>query len=490
MKTIFVLDTNVVLHDHNAFLHFGENEVVIPLTVIEELDSKKGRMDAVGKSARTFFNFYKSNSQLMKKGVIPLENGGNLRIEPNYNSLEILKNFLFEDDNDNRILSVALNLCKEQLKKQKEDSSTEVNRVVLVTNDGAMFAKALTLKEEFDFGEFFDVELYENDRIKDIDHKHKGFHEVVVPSDVISEIYDSESNMRLASILHYIEDQLFSYDDESEDLRINTSEQKILEELMKHNIYILDFFILKSAENSKSSCIVQLKLEAGVLVLKGLLFSKKPNSFGISARNAQQHMLLELLLNDNIPIVFVSGEAGTGKTLLALFSALQMKKELQKYQTITLARPIVPMGRDVGYLPGELEEKLTPWMAPFYDNLEYLFKSNRTSPEFINTVSDYNLSIQALTYWRGRSLPDQFIIIDEAQNLTRHEIRTILTRVGENSKIVIMGDPKQIDDPYLDETNNGLTYVMEHMKSSARVGVVHMMKSERSEIASLALELL
>ncbi|GAB6545180.1 PIN domain-containing protein [Bacillus luti] len=305
MKTIFVLDTNVVLHDHNAFLHFGENEVVIPLTVIEELDSKKGRVDAVGKSARTFFNFYKSNSQLMKKGVIPLENGGNLRIEPNYNSLEILKNFLFEDDNDNRILSVALNLCKEQLEKQKEDSSTEVNRVILVTNDGAMFAKALTLKEEFDFGEFFDVELYENDRIKDIDHKHKGFHEVVVPSDVISEIYDSESNMRLASILHHIEDQLFLNDNGSEEVRINTSEQKILEELVKHNIYILDFFILKSAENSKSSCIVQLKLEAGVLVLKGLLFSKKPNSFGISARNAQQHMLLELLLNDSIPIVFV-----------------------------------------------------------------------------------------------------------------------------------------------------------------------------------------
>ena len=212
--------------------------------------------------------------------------------------------------------------------------------------------------------------------------------------------------------------------------------------------------------------------------------------WGIRPRNVQQIMGLELLLREDIPLVTLTGKAGTGKTLLALASGLMQTEDLGLYKKLLVARPIVPVGKDIGYLPGEKEEKLRPWMQPIFDNLEYLFNTKKPGELDAILAGMGSIEVEALTYIRGRSIPDQFIIIDEAQNLTKHEVKTILTRVGEKSKIVLMGDPQQIHYPYLDEYNNGLTYVVEKFKEQRISGHVKFVKGERSNLAQLAAELL
>lgn len=202
-------------------------------------------------------------------------------------------------------------------------------------------------------------------------------------------------------------------------------------------------------------------------------------------------MAVGLLLNNNISIVTLTGKAGTGKTLLALAAGLLKTLDEKVYNKLLIARPIVPMGNDIGYLPGDKEEKLKPWMKPIYDNFEYLFRGRKIDTNIEDVIAGIkNIEIEALTYIRGRSIPKQFIIIDEAQNLTRHEIKTIISRVGEGSKIVLMGDPEQIDNPYLDSTSNGLTQAVEKFKTSELAGHVTLIKGERSEVAELAAKLL
>jgi PhoH-like ATPase len=201
-------------------------------------------------------------------------------------------------------------------------------------------------------------------------------------------------------------------------------------------------------------------------------------------------MAFELLLRKDLPLVTLIGKAGTGKTLITLAAALLQTEDLKDYIKLFIARPIVPVGKDIGYLPGEKEEKLKPWMQPVYDNLEYLFNTKKQGELEKILAGIGSIHVEALTYIRGRSLPDQFIIIDEAQNLTKHEVKTILTRVGEGSKIVLLGDPQQIDHPYLDEFTNGLTYVVEKFKDQAISGHVKLEKGERSSLAQLAADLL
>ena len=212
--------------------------------------------------------------------------------------------------------------------------------------------------------------------------------------------------------------------------------------------------------------------------------------WGIRPRNAQQKMALELLLRTDLPLVTMIGKAGTGKTLLALAAGFLQTEDLHLYKKLVVARPVVPLGKDIGYLPGEKEEKLKPWMQPIYDNLEFLFDTKKPGELDRILAGMSSIQVEALTYIRGRSIPDQFIIIDEAQNLTKHEVKTILTRVGERSKIVLMGDPAQIDHPYLDEYTNGLTYVVETFKKEALSGHVRLIKGERSALAQLAADLL
>ena len=247
-----------------------------------------------------------------------------------------------------------------------------------------------------------------------------------------------------------------------------------------------EFVILKS-NMSKASAIAVV--DQNLPIIRALSIDVD-QVWGVIPRNVQQRMAFELLLRDDVPLVTLVGKAGTGKTLLALAAGLLQVEDEHKYKKLVVARPVVPMGNDIGYLPGEMEEKLRPWMQPIYDNLEHLFNTG-SGDELGNILAGMKtIQLEALTYIRGRSMPGQFIIIDEAQNLTKHEVKTILTRVGENSKIVLVGDPQQIDHPYLDEYSNGLSYAVERLKNEKMTGHVKLVKGERSNLARLAADLL
>ncbi len=245
--------------------------------------------------------------------------------------------------------------------------------------------------------------------------------------------------------------------------------------------------ILKDETGTSKSAL--LKVSADGKQLEPLHLSNDP-VWGIAARNAQQRMALELLLNDDIPLVTLTGKAGTGKTLLTLAAGLLKVEDEHKYKKLLIARPVVPMGKDIGYLPGEKEEKLRPWMQPIYDNLEFLFDTKKAGDIDKILAGLGSIQVEALTYIRGRSIPGQFIIIDEAQNLSKHEVKTIVSRAGEGSKVILMGDPEQIDHPYLDATSNGLTYVVERFKPYRVAGHVTLEKGERSLLAQLAADVL
>jgi PhoH-like ATPase len=256
---------------------------------------------------------------------------------------------------------------------------------------------------------------------------------------------------------------------------------------LDYRLYPHEFIILKDAAGGSKSALVKTSSDGGKL--EPLFLSHEP-VWGISARNAQQRMALELLMNDDIPLVTLTGRAGTGKTLLALAAGLLKVEDERRYKKLLIGRPVVPMGKDIGYLPGEKEEKLRPWMQPIYDNLEYLFDTKRAGDIERILAGIGSIQVEALTYIRGRSIPGQFIIIDEAQNLSKHEVKTIVSRVGEGSKIILMGDPEQIDHPYLDAYSNGLTYVVERFKEHPIAGHITLEKGERSQLAQLAADLL
>jgi PhoH-like ATPase len=248
-----------------------------------------------------------------------------------------------------------------------------------------------------------------------------------------------------------------------------------------------EFLILTDEFGSSKSAI--LKVSSDGKTVEPLFLSNEP-VWGISARNVQQRMALELILNDDIPLVTLTGKAGTGKTLLALAAALMKVEDERKYKKLLIARPVVPMGNDIGFLPGEMDEKLRPWMQPIYDNLEFLFDTKKTGDIDKILAGLGSIQVEALTYIRGRSIPNQFIIIDEAQNLSKHEVKTIISRIGEGSKIVLVGDPDQIDHPYLDAMSNGLTYTVDRFKEQAISGHVTLERGERSSLAQLAADLL
>ena len=260
-----------------------------------------------------------------------------------------------------------------------------------------------------------------------------------------------------------------------------------LEELTKDSYYPNQFLLMKDTLGSSASAIGIV--DENCRLVKKLMYEGE-HIWGIKPRNVQQTMALDLLLRSDIQLVTLIGKAGTGKTLLALATGLMQTEDLSQYKKLLVARPIVPVGKDIGYLPGEKEEKLRPWMQPIFDNLQFLFNTKKPGELDAILAGMSSIEVEALTYIRGRSIPDQFIIIDEAQNLTKHEVKTILTRVGERSKIVLMGDPEQIDHPYLDEYNNGLTYVVEKFKTERIAGHVKLIKGERSGLAQLAATLL
>ncbi len=439
---IYVLDTNVLLQDPRAIYSFKDNEVVIPAVVLEEVDSKKRYMDEIGRNARQvskLIDNLRKTGKLHEK--IQLETGGSLRIELNHRSFHELQDIFVEKTNDNRILAVAKNLSLEE--QEKENGK----QVILVSKDALVRVKADALGLQ--------SEDFLNDRVVEVDHIYSGFLEIYINRNLLDLFYEKGE-------LH-------------------------VTELVNHPFYPNQFILLKDALGGSSSAIGIVD-KTGKVVRK--LNFKQDHIWGIKPRNVQQTMAFELLLRDDIPLVTLIGKAGTGKTLLALAAGLMQTEDMGKYKKLLVARPIVPVGKDIGFLPGEKQEKLRPWMQPIYDNLEYLFNTKKPGELDAILAGMGSIEVEALTYIRGRSIPEQFIIIDEAQNLTKHEVKTILTRVGEKSKIVFMGDTEQIDHPYLDEYNNGLTYVVEKFKDQKIAGHIRLVKGERSGLAQLAADIL
>ncbi|WP_268033081.1 PhoH family protein [Algoriphagus sp. PAP.12] len=439
-RKIFVLDTSVILYAHNSIMNFAEHDVVIPITVLEELDQFKKGNDTKNFEAREFIRLL---DKLSKDNMIhewtPL-NGktkGNFRVLMNPEN-KINANVIFgEEKNDHKILNAALYL-KENEKNRK---------VILVSKDINLRLKAKSLE--------ILAEDYETGKIKNInelENTGKYFLDDVDP-DTINKLYE-QGYVEAKSVL-------------------GTRKRKA-------NAY----YILKS---DKNSVLTYYNPEDNVLerVDKKLAYNIKP-------KNAEQTFALHAITNPNIRLVSIQGVAGTGKTLLALAGALEQRRD---YKQIFLARPIVPLSnKDIGYLPGDIKSKLNPYMEPLWDNLKFIQnqykETDKEYQKITELVNQEKLVIQPLAYIRGRSLSNIFFIVDEAQNLTPHEIKTIISRAGENTKIVFTGDVHQIDTPYLDSQSNGLSYLIDRVKDHPLYAHIKLEKGERSELANLANELL
>jgi PhoH-like ATPase len=435
----FVLDTNVLLYDPQAIFKFQENDMIIPITVIEEIDRFKKDMNETGRNARQVSRIL---DQFRKEGSLSagvrLESGGMLRVEIyEERTMKRLPPELREERGDNRILAVAVDL------KEK----TPDIPVILVTKDTNLRIKADALGLR--------AEDYESDKVS-LEELYQGFVEVDVEPDVVDRFHGqgwAETPVPLLA------NQFITMKD-----RLNASHTAIGK---------------YSAETKRVNTLRRVGRE-GI--------------WSIHPRNREQMFAIDALLDDSIKLVTLVGKAGTGKTLLAIAAGLHKTAEENVYNRLLVSRPVFPMGKDLGFLPGDIEEKLSPWMQPIFDNVELLLSGHeaekRHSKGYKELMAMGIMEIEPLTYIRGRSIPNQFMIVDEAQNLTPHEIKTIVTRAGEGTKIVLTGDPYQIDNPYVDSSSNGLTYVVEKFKEQSISGHVTMMKGERSELAELAANLL
>jgi PhoH-like ATPase len=431
----FVLDTNVLLHSSGALTSFADNRVIIPIQVLEELDRFKTHNDELGRNAR---EVVRTLDKLRRGGSlrdgVKLEGGGLLRIVM---PSELRADFPEVDESivDNVILGVAYALHKRG------------ERVVFISKDinARVKADALGLqtedflKQKVNFEEFY-----------------SGWREVLCPCAAIDDFY-AKKVLGLDQLR--LEDPL------------NASE----------------FVLLRDETNPKHTALAKHDHGNGHVVS---LTSDFSTVWNISPRSAEQRMAIELLMDDRIKMVTLVGRAGTGKTLLAVAAGLDRVVRERRFEKLLVSRPIMPMGKDIGYLPGAKEEKLTHWMQPIFDNLKYLMggKKKMVDATADKLVDSGVVVLEALTYIRGRSISGQFLVVDEAQNLTPHEVKTIVSRAGEDTKLVLTGDPYQIDNPYLDSASNGLVYAAERLKDSHLVGHMVLTKSERSELASLAAE--
>lgn len=428
----YLLDTNVLLHDADSLTSFEDNNVILTVDVLEELDKFKRGNDEKARNARRVIRTIDElrNGMPLSKGV-NLPDGGKLYIVVK-SYTDRLPHGMDRSIMDNKILSVAIAI--DEADGDVEFVTKDINARVKADALGIKANDYLTRKINFD-------ELY------------NGYSEHEVPQEIIDGFYQGEA---------------VSLDAE-----------------LKPNEGVL----LHALNNPKHTARGIFRADSGLLEP---LQHADTHPWGLHARNLQQQFALELLLRPDIKLVTMLGQAGTGKTLLALAVGLQMVAEEKRYRRIMVSRPIMPLGKDIGYLPGSKEEKLSSWMEPVSDNLQYLVdpKLENTSDK-VNYLYDTGVvEVEAVTYIRGRSLPKLFIIIDEAQNLTPHEIKTVVSRAGEDAKVVLTGDAYQIDNPYLDASSNGLTYVVERFKDHPIHGHITLAKSERSELASLAASLL
>jgi PhoH-like ATPase len=431
----YVLDTNVLLHDARAFYAFADNNVIIPIYVIEEIDTFKKDQSELGRNARQvarLLDQHRSNHGGLAQPQ-PMENGGTVRVALSKNPI---KNPSYDSRSmDQRILEIALEV-------RDGDPKTST---ILVTKDVNMRVRGDALG--------LDTVDFEPERIS-IDELYPGNREVLVPPGTIDKFYADGNVVVDAPGLHA--NEFLTLKDEAGKSALTRWDKNI------------------------TKAVPVRKLREGV--------------WGIKPRNREQHFALDLLLDDSVKCVTLVGKAGTGKTLLAIAAGLQKVTEEQVFSKLLVSRPIFPLGRDIGYLPGTIEEKLNPWMQPIYDNLELLLGLNKSDKKdgrsYAELVDLGYVEIEPLTYIRGRSLPNVYMIVDEAQNLTPHEVKTIITRAGEGTKIILTGDPYQIDHPYLDSSNNGLTTVAERFKNEMIAGHIILSKGERSQLAELATQIL
>ncbi len=462
----FVLDTNVLIHNPKALFVFEDNNIVLPFTVLEELDHMKRGDDDIARNARQTIRYLDSlrRKGSLVQGVRLGAGKGSLKEEITSGATGILRidvqhherpPVIAADKADNTIIAVAYALRQEG------------EPVVFVSKDFNARLKSDVLGIR--------TEDFENQKVN-VDRLYNGYLTLTVNDELIDELY-RERMLPVSQLdphLAYTAEDGTTYD----------------QELLPNQFVLL----ISNTDEGHTGLARRLADTDHVIPISG---PRKP-VFGIIARNVQQTMALDLLLDDEIKLVTLLGSAGTGKTLLAVAAGMTKVFNDDRFEKLLVARPIMPMGRDIGYLPGDKDEKLTAWMQPIFDNLAYLM-STRGSPlqsaeshspeQRINRLmADGRLVLEPLTYIRGRSIPHQFMIVDEAQNLTPHEVKTIISRVGEGTKIIFTGDIGQIDNPYLDSSSNGLSYSIERMKGLGAVGHVTLAKSERSELASLAIE--
>ncbi|MFH1016743.1 MAG: PhoH family protein [Pseudomonadota bacterium] len=440
MKKTYILDTNVLLYDPKAIFKFEDNEVVIPITVIEEVDHFKKDENETGRNAR---HFSRMLDELRIKGSlstgVALPNGGKLRVDLGSKGPVRVQSLFTKRPADVSILAIAMDV------KEKANGQP----VIFLTKDTNLRIRADALG--------LTAQDYEPDVIS-LDELYRGWQEVAWPS-------------------HQLDELIKAGEAPLGNLKVHPNEM----------------LLIRSQTSESQSVLARAQAALGkIRVLRGF----QRAVWGIHPKNLEQTFALDLLLDDAIKLVTLVGKAGTGKTLLAIAAGLQKVGDESVYQRLLVSRPVFPLGRDLGFLPGTIEEKMMPWMQPIFDNVELLMGSSGRERRrggnygYQELVHMGMLSIEPLTYIRGRSIPNQFLIVDEAQNLTPHEIKTVITRVGANTKIVITGDPYQIDNPYVDSSNNGLTYTVERFKDEPMAGHMTLTKGERSPLAELASNLL
>jgi len=434
-KKTYVLDTSVYLTDANAIRSFENNDIVVPLKVLEEIDKHKTRQDGVGAQARSIIRIFDELREKgsLYKGVRIGKGKGIISCKP-YDPADLPESF-DKKNPDNQIIGVAITEKKINPKR----------KVIVVSRDINMRVKCDALgipAEGYLAGQV----------VGSTNDLYTGFTKYLVDDQVIDQFYDGKD--------------VFV---EKEDIKLFPNQ----------------YVMMVSNANEKKTALSRFKGYSKALYR---VFDGQGWEWVITPRNKEQSFAMDLLLDEFVPIVTLIGKAGSGKTLAAISAGIQQVLEGKMYSRLIVSRPVQPMGRDIGYLPGSMEEKMRPWLAPIRDNLQYLMGNDKMMME--EYMTNGTIEIEALTYIRGRSISNAYIIVDEAQNLSRHELKTIITRVGENTKIVLTGDIEQIDNVYIDETSNGLTYAVEKFKEHEIAGHVTLIKGERSKTATLAARIL
>tara|TARA_R110000824_G_scaffold185997_12_gene367120 strand:- start:2760 stop:4076 length:1317 start_codon:yes stop_codon:yes gene_type:complete len=436
-KKKYVLDTSVCLTDANSIFAYENNDILLPFKVLEEIDAHKKRQDGPGIHARSTIRALDELRLVgsLKDGVSLGTGKGMLSVKTG--SLELLNDSFEKSEPDNEIISVAL-------AAQTDDKNSEV---ILVSRDINMRIKCDSIGLQTQ-------DYVEGGTIKENDSLYDGFDSYLVDDETIDRFYNG--------------DEIYADPKEIE-------------------LYANQMVMLVSNSNTKKTALSRF-CEYKQPLKK---LTKHDEVWGIRPRNKEQSFAIELLMDRKVPVVTLIGTAGSGKTLCAIAAGLQQTLEYTPeeapYKRVIVSRPVQPMGKDIGYLPGSLEEKMLPWLSPIKDNLEYLMGDKKNMDLYID---EGVIEIEALTYIRGRSISNAFIIVDEAQQLTKHEIKTILTRVGEGTKIVFTGDIEQIDNVYVNEITNGLTYAVEKLKDQEISGHITLRKGERSKVATISAEVL